>query len=215
MTKNSPKKAAIFAPKAILHDSRKTGSLRLSVIIGLMASFAVAILAIWVLFFQTDNNIAIELNSISATKEGRLELQGLTYKGKTQSGAPYRFSAQKAAEDANNANLVHLTTIDGEITNPENGQITLSSQKGQFDQLANFVTLQGDVLITQSARQLQFRTQMVSGDLTNGNFEAPGDVDLKSPSSHITAEAMTVTEFGDRIVFTGQSKAIIGEEDES
>ena len=152
--------------------ARKTGSLRLSAIIGLMASFAVGIFG-YMVNIKTDNNIAIELNSISATKEGRLELQGLTYKGKTQSGAPYRFSAQKAAEDANNANLVHLTIIDGEITNPENGQITLSSQKGQFDQLANFVTLQGDVLITQSARQLQF-TQIVSGDLTNGNFEAQG-----------------------------------------
>ena len=208
----SSKKAAIFAPKLALPTPTKARGLRLSVVIGGLAGFASAFLMLWVVFFQSDNNIAIELSSVSATSEGRLELQGLSYRGKTKSGDPYIFNADKASEDANNANIVHLTVLDGEITNAENGQITLTSNKGQFDQVKNFVMLEGNVIITQSARALTFKTNKLDGDLNEGNFDAPQAVDLTSPTSHITAEAMRVTAFGDRIVFIGKSHAIIGED---
>ena len=215
MSDSNSKKAAIFAPKLALAETGKERGLRLSVVIGGLAATASALLMLWVVFFQSDNNIAIELTSVSATAEGRLELQGLSYKGKTKSGDPYVLNADKAREDAGNANIVHLTVLDGKITNQENGQITLQSNEGQFDQLRNFIMLEGDVIITQSARALIFKTNSLDGDLNAGDFDAPQAVDLTSPTSHITAEAMRVTGFGDRIVFIGKSHAIIGEDKKS
>lgn len=214
-TEQTKLKSASFAPKVELPATTQSRSYRLSYVIGSVAAIASCILMAWVVFFQSDNNIAIELSSVSATPDGRLELQGLTYKGKTESGDPYIFNAKRAAEDATNANLVHLTKIDGEITNAKNGQITLSSDMGRYDQTQNFVTLEGDVIIIQKLRQLTFSTSRLSGDLTHGHFDAPEAVDLKSPTSHIVAEAMAVTDFGDRIVFKGQSTAIIGGDDKS
>ena len=215
MTNTRSKKAAIFAPKLALPNASKGRGLRVSVVIGGLAAFASGILMLWVVFFQSDNNIAIELTSVSATAEGRLELQGLSYKGKTKSGYPYIFNADKASEDVRNANIIHLSVLDGEIINEEHGQITLKSQTGQFDQLKNFIMLEGDVIITQSARALTFRTNSLDGDLNKGDFDAPQAVDLTSPTSHITAEAMRVTAFGERIVFLGKSHAIIGEDEKS
>lgn len=212
MSDTHSKKAAIFAPKLTLPKATEARGLRLSVVIGGLAAIASAFLMLWVVFFQSDNNIAIELTSVSTTTEGRLELQGLSYKGKTKSGDPYMFNADKASEDANNANIVHLTVLNGEIINGENGQITLTSNKGQFDQMKNFVMLEGNVVITQSARALTFKTHILDGDLNKGDFDAPQAVDLTSPTSHITAEAMRVTAFGERIVFIGKSNAIIGED---
>ena len=209
------KKAAIFAPKLTLPKTTKPRGLRLSVVIGGLAAFASAFLMLWVVFFQSDNNIAIELTSVSATPEGRLELQGLSYMGKTKSGDPYTLNAEKASEDASNANIVHLSVLDGQVSDDKNGQITLKSNKGQFDQVKNFVMLEGNVIITQSARALTFKTNILDGDLNKGDFDAPQAVDLTSPTSHITAEAMRVTAFGDKIVFIGKSHAIIGEDKKS
>ncbi len=215
MSEKQTQKAAIFAPKVKLAPNRDGRSFRPSFVIGGFAAAISALLVIWVLFFQSDNNIEIELNTISTTQEGRLELQGLTYRGQTQSGDDYVLNAQKASEDASNANLVNLTIIDGELTNQENGAVTLSSNKGQFDQVANYVSLTGDVVITQSARQVIFNTHHLTGDLNQGQFEAPEHVLVTSPTAQITAEAMSVRDFGDKVIFKGQSKAIIGEDDKS
>ena len=183
--------------------------------IGIGASIATPLLVVWVLFFQSDNNIEIELAAVSTTPTGQLELQGLTYRGQTKSGDDYILNAQRASEDATDANLVNLSVIDGEITNDENGRITISSYQGQFHQTHNTLNLEGNVIITQSARKMIFKTSTLNGDLNAGNFDAPEAVYVKSPTSHITAEAMAVTGFGNKIIFKGQSKALIGEEDKS
>lgn len=215
MSKAQQQKAVIFAPKITSERRIKARSFKLSAMIGLIASVATSILVIWVFFFQSDNNIEIEITTVAPTSDGRLELQGLTYKGQTKSGDDYVVIAAKAAEDARNANLVHLDLIEGEITNLENGEVTLVSNQGQFDQVKNFITLIGDVVITQSARQLTFVTQELSGDLNLGDFTAPKDVLVTSPTSTISSEAMDVTAFGETIIFKGQSKAIIGEDENS
>ena len=202
-------------PKVQLPVQARSRYLRPSLLIGMAASFASTILIVWVLFFQSDNNIEIEVKSVGASKQGRLELQGLTYRGQTQAGDNYEINAARAAEDSENPNLVNLTKIAGTITNQENGAITLASNEGQFDQLKNIVQLSGDVIITKSARDLTFTTAQVQGDLDVGDFTAPEDVLVTSPQSQITGEAMFVSNFGDKIIFKGQSKAIIKEDDNS
>lgn len=209
--KQQDDKMARFAPKVTL-TSNPRRSWRLSKIIGSLAGSVATILAIWVLFFQSDQNIAIDLNAVSTTDDGRLELQGLTYRGKTQSGAPFEVTAVKATEDNQDPQIVNLTTVTGQVDNQEQGLVTLASHQGRFHRTDNIVDLSGDVVITQQARDLIFETQILTGDLNQGYFEAPEDVDVSTPNSSITAQAMVATQFGDRIVFKGQSKAIIQEE---
>ena len=209
--KQQDDKMARFAPKVTL-TSNPRRSWRLSKIIGSLAGSVATILAIWVLFFQSDQNIAIDLNAVSTTDDGRLELQGLTYRGKTQSGAPFEVTAVKATEDNQDPQIVNLTTVTGQVDNQEQGLVTLASHQGRFHRTDNIVDLSGDVVITQQARDLIFETQILTGDLNQGYFEAPEDVDVSTPNSYITAQAMVATQFGDRIVFKGQSKAIIQEE---
>lgn len=204
-------KMARFAPKVTL-TSEQRRSWPLSKIIGLLAGSVATILAIWVLFFQSDQNIAIDLNAVSTTDDGRLELQGLTYRGKTQSGAPFEVTADKATEDNQDPQIVNLTTVTGQVDNQEQGLVTLASHQGRFHRTNNIVDLSGDVVITQQARDLIFKTEILTGDLNQGYFEAPKAVDVTTPTSSITAQAMVATQFGDRIVFKGQSKAIIQEE---
>ena len=202
---------ARFAPKVSLTSDAKR-SWRLSKVIGSMAGTAALVLGVWVLFFQSDQNIEIDLNDIATTDDGRLELQGLTYRGKTLSGAPFEVTADKASEDNQDPQIVNLTTVSGQVDNQDQGLVTLASHQGRFHRTDNIVDLSGDVVITQQARELVFQTEFLTGDLNQGNFEAPETVDVSTPTSSITAQAMVATQFGDRIVFKGQSKAIIQEE---
>ena len=202
---------ARFAPKITL-ASEQPRPWRLSKVIGTMAGISVAVLGIWVLFFQSDQNIEIDLNAVATTDDGRLELQGLTYRGKTQSGAPFEVTAVKASEDNQDPQIVNLTTVTGHVDNQDQGLVTLASHQGRFHRTDNVVDLSGDVIITQQARELIFQTQFLTGDLNEGYFEAPEEVDVTTPTSSITAQAMVATQFADRIVFKGQSRAIIQEE---
>ena len=211
MTNHQKEKTFRFAPKVVSPHQQNARSYRISVVIGALASIAIGILGIWVLFFQSDNNISIDLTAVSTNEDGRLELQGLTYRGKTQAGDPFEVIAEKASEDAKDPNIVNLTVVDGEIQNDSNGVITLDSQSGRFNQAKNFVTLKGDVIITQSARDITLTTQYLEGDLTKGDFEAPVAANVTSPTISISGQALSVTNFGDRIVFKGKSKATINE----
>ena len=123
-------------PRLSLPHQQNARSYRISVVIGALASVAVGILGIWVLFFQSDNNISIDPTAVSTNKDGRLELQGLTYRGKTQGGDPFEVIAEKASEDAKDPNIVNLTVVD-EIQSTGNGVITLDSQSGRFNQVKN------------------------------------------------------------------------------
>ena len=212
MTNQKATKAATFAPKVSLTKAKGSRQLRASLLIGAFAIVMSVVLGMWVVFFQTDNNISIDLNKVTATSDGRLELQGLTYRGRTSAGDLYALSAENAQEDATDPNFVNLTFLDGTIDSQANGQITLSSDTGRFDQIENAIMLAGNVIITQSARELLFKTERLSGDFDKGNFAAPQTVSLESPTALITGESMIVTDFGDKVVFKGQSKAVITED---
>ena len=192
------------------HKDGKSG-LRLSILLGIVAFIAIATLGSWTLFFQKSANITIDLNQVATTQDGRLELRGLTYKGKTQKGEPFELHAKTASEDASDPKKVALTMIDGAISSNKNGPITISADQGLFNQADNEIALKGSVTIQQTNRQLVFTTEELSGNLDIGNFDAPTAVTLVSPNSVMTGDAMQVSDFGQTVRLTGQSKAIIGE----
>ena len=176
-----------------------------------MAVIATSILTLWVLFFQSDQNITIDLNSVATTDDGRLELQGLSFQGQTRRGEPFTLNAATASEDAVDPNKVLLTSIDGRIITAANGAIELVSHTGSMNQSDNEIYLEGDVKITQADRNLRFITQILTGNLETGTFLAPQAVEMKSPNSLMTGQGMQITNFGDVITLNGKSKAIIGE----
>ena len=206
---NAPK-SAIFTPKVAIAKSEKS-ILRPSILLGLMAVILTSILTVWVLFFQSDQNITIDLNSVATTEDGRLELQGLSFQGQTSRGEPFTLNAATASEDMIDPNKVLLTSIDGRIVTAANGPIELVSQAGSMNQSDNEIYLEGDVKITQADRNLRFITQILTGNLETGTFLAPQAVEMKSPNSLMTGQAMQITNFGDVITLNGKSKAIIGE----
>ena len=210
MANDTASKSAIFTPKVTI-ASQERRHWRLSIVLGIMAAIATSILTIWVLFFQSDQNITIDLNSVATTDDGRLELQGLSINGKTSKGDPFTVNAKTAAEDATNPNKVLLTSIDGRIETDTNGAIELVSKAGSMNQTENEIYLEGDVKITQFDRDLVFITQILTGNLETGSFVAPQAVKMQSPNSLMTGQAMRITDFGDVITLNGKSKAIIGE----
>ena len=210
MANDTASKSAIFTPKVTI-ASQERRHWRLSIVLGIMAAIAISILTIWVLFFQSDQNITIDLNSVATTDDGRLELQGLSINGKTSKGDPFTVNAKTAAEDATNPNKVLLTSIDGRIETDTNGAIELVSKAGSMNQTENEIYLEGDVKITQFDRDLVFITQILTGNLETGSFVAPQAVKMQSPNSLMTGQAMRITDFGDVITLNGKSKAIIGE----
>lgn len=210
MAQENAPKSAIFTPKVTIAKPERR-NLRPSILLGMFAAIVTSILTLWVLFFQSDQNITIDLNSVATTDDGRLELQGLSFQGQTSKGEPFTLNAATASEDAVNPDKVLLTSIDGRIVTTSNGAIELVSQSGSMNQTDNEIYLEGDVKITQADRDLIFITQILTGNLETGSFLAPQAVKMQSPNSFMTGQGMRITNFGDVIQLNGKSKAIIGE----
>ena len=210
MANEQAPKSAIFTPKVTI-AKRERRNLRPSILLGILAVMATSILTLWVVFFQSDQNITIDLNSVATTDDGRLELQGLSFQGQTSRGEPFTLNAATASEDAQNPDKVLLTAIDGRIDTNANGAIELVSKIGSMNQSDNEIYLEGDVKITQAKRDLFFITQILTGNLETGNFLAPEPVELQSPNNVMTGQGMRIQNFGDVIQLNGKSKAIIGE----
>ena len=211
MSQKRPDKQAIFTPKVAVTPV-KTRAISTSLLLGGLAASAAVILTGWVLFFQSDENITIDLNNVQTTEDGRLELSGLTYQGKTKKGEPFTLRAEQASEDPNNAEQVNLSTIDGEVMSMRNGQILLSAKRGQMNQTDNEIYLEGQVEIIQTVRQLQLETEQLYANLDTGALNAPQFVTITSPDSALSGASMQVTNFGETVLFKGKSKAVIGDE---
>ena len=107
MSQKRPDKQAIFTPKVAVAPV-KTRAISTSLLLGGLAASAAVILTGWVLFFQSDENITIDLNNVQTTEDGRLELSGLTYQGKTaKAGDKFTLRAEQASEDPNDAEQVN------------------------------------------------------------------------------------------------------------
>jgi LPS export ABC transporter protein LptC len=158
--------------------------------------------------FQPQENIEIDITSLSATLTGSLEMTGARYSGRTQSGNFFSITADRAVEDANNKETMHLFNPDGTFERDGRGTTHLLSKEGFYNANADTIELFGAVRVHRDIQNLTLLTERMEANIGSGTLLAPTAVEVTSPDMQVTAEGMQAYNHGERIIFTGNPRAV-------
>jgi LPS export ABC transporter protein LptC len=158
--------------------------------------------------FQPQENIEIDITSLSATPTGSLEMTGARYSGRTPSGNFFSITADRAVEDANNKETMHLFNPDGTFERDGKGTTHLLSKEGFYNTNADTIELFGSVRVHRDIQNLTLLTERMEANIRSGTLLAPTAVEVTSPDMQVTAEGMQAYNHGERIIFTGNPRAV-------
>ena len=158
--------------------------------------------------FQQQENIEIDITSLSATPTGSLEMTGASYSGRTPSGNFFSITADRAVEDANNKETMHLFNPDGTFERDGKGTTHLLSKEGFYNANADTIELFGAVRVHRDIQNLTLLTERMEANIESGTLIAPTAVEVTSPDMQVTAEGMQAYNHGERIIFTGNPLAV-------
>ena len=159
--------------------------------------------------FQPHENIEVDITSLSATPTGSLEMTGARYSGRTPSGNFFSITAHRAVEDANNKETMHLFNPDGTFERDGKGTTHLLSKEGFYNANADTIEVFGAVRVHRDIQNLTLLTERMEANIGSGTLLAPTAVELTSPDMQVTAEGMQAYNHGERVIFTGNPRAVL------
>lgn len=119
---------------------------------------------------------------------------------------PFEITAQKGVQDEKSETIVHLQTVDSVFARPNGAKLNITSKGAVYETKSKALELDGDVVFAEGQR---FRAHMqkaaVNMDDQTLTSKSPVAVDIIG--GKITADSLTITSNGERIIFRGGVKA--------
>ncbi len=126
--------------------------------------------------------------------------------GFDKNSLPFEIHAAKGVQDKTVESLVHLETIDSVFQRPNGAKLNITSNGAAYETKTKDLELQGNVVFAEGQR---FRAHMekaaVNMDDQTLTSKSPVAVDIIG--GKITADSLTITSNGERIIFRGGVKA--------
>ena len=206
MSENGTRREIRFTPKQVDSGDARTGIMRPSILfLGLALGLTAAIVG-WLGLTDTNDDIRLEVTDVKIDSDGDTELSGALYRGRTESGKRFEIAADHARETANNPGQIDLEKPKAKIFSGDGGIVDITSLQGAYSKSGQKVDLAGDVVITDTSRQLTMETQKLRTDFANGNMDTNTSVRVTGRDGRVIADGMRVVNNGDLIIFNGNPK---------
>ncbi len=113
---------------------------------------------------------------------------------------PFAVDARKAQQDAEKSNIVHLTTVDGDLKKKDGTVMTVSASRGIYDTDIKVLDLKGDVKLASAGK---FVATMDKARVFLEQKRLYSDVPVTVSLKHGTIDAggVEITDQGNRILF--------------
>jgi len=186
--------------------SRLVGFLRYA-----LPALAVALLLVvvlWPKFYGGMESFRLEASKIDVGDASTLRMLNARYQGVDEKNRPYLVTAEVATQNPGNRNLVTLEQPKGDMTLESGAWVSLSADRGAYDNEARMLDLAGHVRLFHDSGYV-FETEAAEVDLGLGRAGGSAPVEGQGPDGHIAAEGFEVTEKGATIVFKGKSRLVL------
>lgn len=119
---------------------------------------------------------------------------------------PFEITAQKGVQDATIDTLVHLQEVKSSFDRPDGDKLLITSSTAAYETEQKTLALKGDVRFDQGNR---FRARMESAtvDMQDQSMQSTSPVSVDIIGGTITADSLTISSNGDRILFRGGVKS--------
>jgi LPS export ABC transporter protein LptC len=126
--------------------------------------------------------------------------------GHDRNQKPFEIRAAKGQQDKTVKTLVHLQDVVGSFERQAGGKMDVSSSAGRYDTATRKFELQGNVVFSEGGR-MKAMMESAEIDTADQSLQSAGPVKVEMQGASITAEGMSVSDNGTRILFKGGVKA--------
>ena len=185
---------------------RRNRQIVLAAVIGLIVVLSASLI-------NLDNNdeTAVQLGIESATvdQEGSVSIEGLSFKGVTDTGREFEILADQASESTDQPDLVIMDSPRATVETAGGNPITIRSDSGEFLRGSNTINLSGDVVIVRPDLGYTLRTEKAFADLESGELVSESPVRGIGPDGKVDSGGIIISGNEEGIVFTGRTTLVI------
>jgi lipopolysaccharide export system protein LptC len=135
-------------------------------------------------------------------KGTKITMQAPRLSGYTSDARPYEFTADAAAQDIRQPDLVELEKIHAKMGMADKSSVEMTAPAGIYDMKGNTLTLNDDIALASSTGYAARMTHAVV-DMKSGNVVSDQPVKVKLLNGTLNGKRMEITEKGDVIRFEG------------
>lgn len=135
-------------------------------------------------------------------KGTKITMQAPRLSGYTNDARPYEFTANAAAQDIRQPDLVELEQIHAKMGMADKSTVEMTAPSGIYDMKGNTLTLNDDIALASSTGYAARLTHAVV-DMKTGNVVSDQPVKVKLLNGSLNGKRMEITEKGDVIRFEG------------
>lgn len=145
---------------------------------------------------------------VSGEQNDRTTMLNARYDGQDGKGQPYSLTADQAIQMAAVEDLIELELPKGDIALDDGTWVALNAEEGLYNRFASLLDLEGGVSLFHD-RGFEIVTQSAQIDLEAGTARGYRPVKGHGPEGTIDSEGFRLMDWGDVIVFTGNSRLIL------
>ena len=179
----------------------------LSLWLMMLAGGISALVLVWLTVVRDEQNISLDVQRISTSDAGQLELTGARYSGRTENGANYLITADKAT--GAESDLLLLSAPDGILTETSGVITKMRANTALYSSDLNTLDMDGDVELGQSENNLMLRTSRLQASLSEGRYTSNDRVVVTADGLNIEAEGIDAFDNGAVVTFKGAARLIL------
>lgn len=162
-----------------------------------------AAMVIWPYFSPRTSGRPVEFTKgIQISNDGRPTMTNARYLATDAKGQPYTITAKRAYQQTGNTNVVFMEHIEGDITLNSGSWLSISADRGKFDQAKQLLTLESNVALYSDAGY-EMHTQQARINLAAGTAQGDMHVQGQGPTGLLDASGFRIADNGNSIDFTG------------
>lgn len=176
-------------------------------VLPLAAVALLASIALWPEFESAADRGRVAFKRVADVRPDALHVVDPRYQGLDEQNRPYTVTAA-AAVQAGDADVVNLRAPRADLQLTDGGWVYLEAEQGRYDRQRNWLDLSGQVTIHHDDGT-QFVTESASLDIATGDASGDAPVASQGPFGTLTAQGFRLFDRGQRVVFNGQSRAVL------
>lgn len=187
--------------RAAKRHSRRVRILRWALPSAALGGLVLIALVVWFDPLRFYRNLPIEFGRITIT-DNKLTIEAPKLTGFTQDRRPYSVTAESAAQDLSQSNIIELAGIHGQVELANRGETDMRAKNGVYDMKAGNLQLTRGIEITATGGYHIWLTDAFV-EVRKGHIVTKNPVKAVFPDGSLEAARLEIFNHGDRVRFDG------------
>lgn len=177
-----------------------------------LATGLIVLLVVWSRVNMDETRLRIGVTEFAPEDVDSLNMVNPRFEGIDDKNRPFSITAELASQADEQGRIIALTEPRADVTLTDGAWIALIADAGRYDRDAERLELSGSVSLFHD-RGFELHTSRAQIDLAEGVASGDAGVRGHGPAGELMAEGFRVTDEGDRLILTGQSRIVLYPDD--